>query len=483
MQTTSPLANGTILDRRYKILRELGRGGFGRTYLAEDTRRYNERCVLKEFAPLVTSSSELQKAQELFKREAATLYTLNHPQIPRFRELLPVSVAGGESLFLVQDYIEGESYWQILNSRLKQGRVFSEEEVIQLLLQILPVLEYIHSQNVIHRDISPDNIIQRNSDKLPILIDFGSVKQEAVNAISQVTGKPFATVVGKEGYAPEEQIRLGKVYPASDLYSLAVTVLVLLTGKEPKNLYDVANGVWRWKQEVKVSPTLEAVLDKMLAHRVRERYSGASEVLQALQLSVTKNSSYASYAFTQMATQIVAPGWHKVTTAVSQIATRVASGKGKSKHQSSLSLSAYNFAHWRALAQGMSVVIVPALVILAVIKSNLFSLLPDVSLPSLPEISLPLPNISLPPLPFPSNPVSSHPSTSNQSEEERRIKIRLLIKELKLDEGKFYQQVDELFYAQHPELNRRSLTNKSEDAQLREEWYDIAESLLEQQQY
>lgn len=479
MHTTSPLANGTILDRRYKILRELGRGGFGRTYLAEDIRRYNERCILKEFAPLVTSSSELQKARELFEREAATLYTLNHPQIPRFRELLPVSVAGGESLFLVQDYIEGESYWQILNSRLKQGRVFSESEVIQLLLQILPVLQYIHSQNVIHRDISPDNIIQRSYDKLPILIDFGSVKQVAVNAISQVTGKSFGTVVGKDGYIPEEQIRLGMVYPASDLYSLAVTVLVLLTGKAPKNLYDVANGVWRWKQEVKVSPKLEAVLDKMLAYRVRERYQEAREVLQVLQPSVTQNS----YAFTQMATQIVAPGWHKITNAVSQIATRIASG-GKSKPPKPQSSPSQpdNLLYWRALAQGMSVVIVPALVILAVIKSNLFSLLPNISLPSPPEISLPLPNISLPSIPFPSNPVSSHPSNSNQSEKERRIKIRQRIKDLKLDEGNFYQQVDELFYAQHPELNRRSLTNNSEDAELREKWYDIAESLLEQQQ-
>ncbi len=482
MHATSPLPNGTILDNRYKILRELGRGGFGRTYLAEDTRRYNERCVLKEFAPQVTSSSELQKARELFEREAGTLYTLQHPQIPRFRELLPVSVGGEDSLFLVQDYVEGESYWQILNSRLKQGRVFSEAEVTQLLLQLLPVLQYIHSQNAIHRDISPDNLIQRSSDKLPVLIDFGSVKQVAANAILQITGKPFGTAVGKDGYAPDEQMRLGKAYPSSDLYALAVTVLVLLTGKEPKNLYDIANGVWRWKPEVKVSPTLEAVLDKMLAHRVRDRYQSAREVLQVLQPAGTQHSS----PVTQTATQIVAPGGNKrtpvlnrVTTAVSQIATRVASGKGKSRHQSAPS-QPDNLAHWRSIAKGMSVVLVPALVLLAVMKSNLFSLLPKISLPSPPEISLP--SISLPPIPLPSLPISSQPSTPSKSEEERQIKIYQRVKALKLNEGSFYRQVDELFYAQHPELNGRSLSNKSEDADLRKKWYDIAERLLEQQQ-
>ncbi|HBL11317.1 MAG TPA: serine/threonine protein kinase, partial [Cyanobacteria bacterium UBA11162] len=245
MSKSSAIAVGSILEKRYRIVRELGQGGFGRTYLAEDINRYNEKCLLKEFAPQVLSVSDLRKAQELFEREAGMLYKLQHPQIPRFRELIWVNVGIKDSLFLVQDYIEGQTYWDIL----KSGKQFSEAEVIELMLLILPVLEYIHSQNLLHRDISPDNLIQRNSDKLPFLIDFGCVKQLATNALSQCTGLP-GTAVGKHGYAPEEQMTQGKVSPSSDLYALAVTALVLLTGEEPQELYNSFKGTWCWKQKV-----------------------------------------------------------------------------------------------------------------------------------------------------------------------------------------------------------------------------------------
>ncbi|MBO1352182.1 MAG: hypothetical protein EBE86_034670 [Hormoscilla sp. GUM202] len=82
-----PIAKGTIIENRYKVVRKLGQGGFGRTYLVEDMNRYKERCVIKEFAPQLKSSTELQKAERLFKREASMLYKLAHPQITRFREL------------------------------------------------------------------------------------------------------------------------------------------------------------------------------------------------------------------------------------------------------------------------------------------------------------------------------------------------------------------------------------------------------------
>ncbi|HBB32067.1 MAG TPA: serine/threonine protein kinase, partial [Cyanobacteria bacterium UBA9273] len=192
MSKSSSVAVGSIVENRYRILRELGRGGFGRSYLAEDTHEHNYPCVLKEFAPQVQNKNDLQKAQELFEREAGMLCNLQHPQIPRFQKMMWVRLGDRDALFLVQDYIEGPTYWELLQS---QGK-FSEAEVTQLLLQLLPVLEYIHSRNVIHRDISPDNLIQRTYDKLPFLIDFGCVKQIAANALSQLTGQA-GTVVGK----------------------------------------------------------------------------------------------------------------------------------------------------------------------------------------------------------------------------------------------------------------------------------------------
>ncbi|HEY9302644.1 MAG TPA: serine/threonine-protein kinase, partial [Phormidium sp.] len=273
MSNSSRLTVGSKLENRYEIVRELGQGGFGRTYLARDINRYQEACVLKEFAPQIQGAKELQKAEELFEREASVLYKLQHSQIPNFRELLRLQLNGKQSIFLIQDYIEGESYAQLL----MQG-CFSEAEVVELLRQILPVLEYIHSQGVVHRDISPENLMQRGADKIPVLIDFGGVKQAATTAVSKATGQPLVTLLGKEGYAPPEQIRQGKAFPSSDLYALAATILVLLSGKQPKELYDSSKAVWCWRQQISVSPELGRILDKMLAYRASDRYQSAKEI-------------------------------------------------------------------------------------------------------------------------------------------------------------------------------------------------------------
>ncbi len=247
--------------------------GFGRTYLAEDINRFRELCVLKEFSPQVQTAYVLKKAEELFQREATVLYKLQHPQIPRFRELFRSNFDGKEYLFLVQDYVEGQTYSSLLDERLQKGLRFTESEVIQLLLQILPVLEYIHSLGVIHRDISPDNLMLRKTphtspyqgrteEGLPVLIDFGGVKQVAAVVVSQYyqpdTGAvtPPATLLGKFGYAPPEQMQTGLVEPHSDLYALAATALVLLTGKQPSELIDDYTLAWQWRREISLSPTL-----------------------------------------------------------------------------------------------------------------------------------------------------------------------------------------------------------------------------------
>lgn len=280
----SELTPGTSVDRRYLIQCTLGRGGFGRTYLAADERRFNELCVLKEFVP--NSQADVvvaQKLHELFQREAAILHQLDHPQIPKF-------FAGFEEngrLFIAQEYIDGKTYWRLLQERQRRGQAFSQPEMIKWLWDLLKVLDYLHQKNIVHRDISPDNIMLPRGGRTPVLIDFGVVKQTLPHLRANPAdpdGLIQASVaVGKFGYAPYEQIRVGQCSPRSDLYALAVTAVVLLTGKPPNLLMDAKSLEWQWQRQVQIDPHLVQILNIMMADRPQDRFGSATEVLQELQ--------------------------------------------------------------------------------------------------------------------------------------------------------------------------------------------------------
>ncbi|MEH1930383.1 serine/threonine-protein kinase [Nostoc sp.] len=273
-----PITVGTVLQNRYRIIQILGQGGFGRTYLAEDQRRFNELCAIKELISTATSTLAWERAQELFHREAAILYQIEHPQVPKFRERFEQ----GQGLFLVEDYVAGQTYRTLRAERQAVGQTFTEAEVLQLIELLLPVLEHIHSRGIIHRDISPENIILRDSDAKPVLIDFGVVKELATRLRSPESAMPEITV-GKLGYSPSEQMQTGGAYPSSDLYALAVTAIVLLTGKEPRELFDENQLTWNWQRWVKVNPRFALVLNRMLNHLPSDRYQSAANVSQALQ--------------------------------------------------------------------------------------------------------------------------------------------------------------------------------------------------------
>ncbi|MGB3298202.1 MAG: serine/threonine-protein kinase [Phormidesmis sp.] len=287
MQPAIPI--GTVLQNHYHVVRLLGQGGFGRTYLAEDQGRFNERCAIKEFVPIQGEDKFSDKATQLFQREASVLYQIEHPQIPKFRATFEEE----ERLFLVQDYVEGPTYHEVLRQRQQQGRAFTETEVRQFLQQILPVLAHIHAKGIIHRDVSPDNIILRQQDNLPVLIDFGVVK-EVVTRMQLDGVVSHATTVGKAGYAPAEQMQTGRAYPSSDLYALAVTAIVLLTGKEPQMLFDDVSAAWTWQQWVSVEAQLAAVLNKALSFRPGDRFQSVSEMAQALRSTNRGASNLAS---------------------------------------------------------------------------------------------------------------------------------------------------------------------------------------------
>ncbi|NJR74597.1 MAG: protein kinase [Scytonema sp. CRU_2_7] len=274
---------GTCLRERYIIQKQLGQGGFGRTYLAEDTGRFREKFVIKEFMPAMRSTAALKKAEELFQREAAILYQLEHPQIPRFWEIFEQE----DRVFLVVNYIDGLTYKELLKKRLQQGQCFSEIEILEFFQSLLPVLSYLHHRGVIHRDISLDNIILRTEDRLPVLIDLGGVKLVAIDVNTQLrTGQNPTNVsftcLGKVGYAPDEQLQFGLVAPQSDLYALAVSALVLMTGKNPQQLLNQHTLQWRWEEELKLSPLLTRTLNQMLAPKPANRFQSADEVLQVL---------------------------------------------------------------------------------------------------------------------------------------------------------------------------------------------------------
>lgn len=278
---------GTIIDNRYIIQKILGQGGLGRTYLAFDTHRFNEPCVLKEFAPLGSGQYDLEKSRDLFKREAKILHQISHPQIPKFLACFE----GQGRLFLVQEYVKGKTFSALLKQRQRQGMTFSEEEVMEWLLNLLPILEYIHKRGIIHRDISPDNIMQPDGEELPVLIDFGVGKLTNASYSGEDSGtRPSynsfvgkMSFVGKIGYAPREQISMGRCSPSSDLYSLGVTALVLLTGREPTLLLDQYSLEWQWHNYARVSQPMGHILDKMIEDRPVKRYQSARDVLLHLQ--------------------------------------------------------------------------------------------------------------------------------------------------------------------------------------------------------
>jgi serine/threonine protein kinase len=476
MSDSSPLPVGTILENNYKIISELGQGGFARTYLAANLRRFNENCVLKQFAPQVNAN--LAKATELFEREANVMYNLSHEQIPRFREQFKVRTNVGEYLFIVQDFVDGDNYWEMIDRR---GKLFSEKEACEFLQDILPVLEYIHSLDVIHRDISPDNIICRKSDGKPVLIDFGAVR-EAAAMYSQAT----ATVIGKFGFAPEEQMRRGQVTPSSDLYALAATTLTLLTGEQPDKLYNTQLATWDWDRKIKLSGAMNKVLNKMLAYRPNNRYPSAAAVLAALPNTKHLNKQSAPTQMgakarpnllSRLQTMVVAPRQTRMkTTQPPTTAEWKKPAASTAKRMVMLFLiiwgasTGWNWGQskWREVTTAFN-------------PNKLFNdAVAQLPLKSMTD-SLPKSWDSVKPV-IDSvtgvvNGVLPTNAVDDQKVLEKRVSVQKRLRESGRSMEKFYKKVDRAFYNKHPELNKREL--KPTDKNLRYEWWSMAEQMLD----
>jgi serine/threonine protein kinase len=466
MIESSLLTPGNVLGNRYEIVRELGRGGFGRSYLAIDRNKFGEKCVLKEFAPQVRGAAELIKAKELFEREAGVLYKLQHSQIPAFRELLRVNAGANESLLLVQDYIEGETYLHRLNQRLRQQQVFSEGEVVELFHDLLPILDYIHKLGVIHRDISPDNIIYRDRDKLPVLIDFGGVKEIATTVVAQCSNAKISTRIGKQGYAPDEQMIRGHVSPPSDLYALAATALTLLTGKEAATIYNPVDATWDWRKYVNLSPEFGAIIDRLLQYNPQHRYQSVAEVLTVL--PARHNYPAANFSAPFSSTNST-PITH--ASQISQLKTLEVSPREKSASSTvQTELPTRDPDEWKQPAwqvgKVMSGIFAACLLISGSVKwlqtINPLKLVNDKINTTTTGIATSIPN-----------PFKPQPSV-----QQRQQDLSKKLKELNIPAKIFYRQVDREFYKKHPELKGRSLTATDQDNKLRQEWQDLAITLL-----
>lgn len=273
-----------LLRGRYRVERAIGQGGFGKTYLATDEDRLKARCVIKQFSPQLQGTKSLEKAVQLFEQEAIRLHELGeHPQIPT----LLAYFEHDKRLYLVQQFIEGPT---LLQEMMQQG-AFGEQKIREVLAGILPILKFVHDHQVIHRDITPTNIIRRKLDNRLVLIDFGVAK-----LLSAETATKPGTRIGTEGYAPMEQIRSGKAYPASDLYSLAATCIYLLTQVSPEDLYDPMAGQWIWRQRLQsrggqISEPIARILDRMLKDLVSERYQSADAVMRDLRAVFARPAS------------------------------------------------------------------------------------------------------------------------------------------------------------------------------------------------
>ena len=267
---------GLRVGDRYRPLVAIGQGGFGRTFLARDEHAPGEHhCVIKQLFWRNNPPLASVELEQRFYQEAQRLQTLGgHPQIPQLLDY--GQDANGH--YLVQTFVAGSTLEQLLQ---RQGS-FGEAEIRHLLHQLLPVLQFIHEAQLIHRDIKPANIIRDAATHRYVLVDFGASK-----LLSSETLKNTGTVIGSAGYVSPEQA-VGKAVFASDLYSLGITCIHLMTGQHPFDLYSLGEDRWVWRAYVanSISPQLTHILDRLISRPLRQRYQSADQVLTDLQAPV-----------------------------------------------------------------------------------------------------------------------------------------------------------------------------------------------------
>ncbi len=272
---------GKLLQGRYEIVQSLSSGVFGQTYIAIDVDYpHNPKCVVKQIKVSSAESGYLEMLRSLFLTETQTLKLLgSHHQIPEFIACFEEN----ERFYLVQEWIEGHTLTAELPINQQWGCLWSESEVVEFLIDVLGILEFVHSQGIIHCDIKPENLIRRNDEALRklVLIDFGSIQSIdfGIGAELPIYRIPVTSL----GYIPPEQF-IGQTQPNSDIYALGMIAIQALTGLEPLQLKvdPYTNEIFWRSQNTPVNDYLAAVLSQMIRYDYQDRFQSAGEVLRVL---------------------------------------------------------------------------------------------------------------------------------------------------------------------------------------------------------
>jgi serine/threonine protein kinase len=264
-----------LVGGRYETIRELGRGGLGKTYLAEDTyRRNSPKCVVKKIKPQSSSPVVLQTARDKFEAEVQMLYQLGtHAQIPR---LLAHLEQNGE-FYIVQELIDGHD----LRQAFTLGDRWEEKKVIALLQEVLEILAFVHEHQAVHQDINPQSLIRRWQDKKLGLIDFGGIKSIRHLMVNDQGETILIQAIGTPGYMPPEQAA-GQPQPASDIYAVGMMAIQALTGYFPNQLPRSETQEIEWHDQSQATLGMSAIVDHMTQIDPRHRYQSATEALAAL---------------------------------------------------------------------------------------------------------------------------------------------------------------------------------------------------------
>jgi serine/threonine-protein kinase len=456
---------GEILDHRYRILKKIAENHSHQVFLGEDTHRFNEYCVIKTsiISPQTDNIPNVQESQ--------LLYHLNHSQIPQFKAFFAHKAPEQQISCLVEEYIDGTSYREQLLLRQQNNQSFSETEIIELFDKILPVLSYIHQQNLIHCQITPDNLILRFADQQPVLLNFAQAKPlndklTPFGALtdSQAETHPVTTILyqlGKVGYAPREQIEEGIVTPNSDLYSLGVTGLVLLTGKDPSELIHPKTLVWDWKSLNCLSPHLMGILTRMLAQEPSDRFPDALEVLSALQQSPSSFSTEETDVTSSVSPNppVTSPSLldsETMTSTSPPIRNPLFGCFGKIFLVLAVILGSGGLGWWGAKAW---------------LNQKLFP--EEIFTSEQPKI-LTFPS----PVTVPASPTLETPGISSD-EVKRRQALRARRVNLGIDQKYFIALVDQYFFVKYPERVGKNFSNSPQDAEWRKLWDEIAAKFLD----
>ncbi|WP_017303219.1 serine/threonine protein kinase [Spirulina subsalsa] len=474
---------GEILGERYRVLQGLGKGRWGMTYLAEEIPVSQDRCVIQVFTFPIPAPEQRSDFQHQITQEAELLKKLDHPQIAKFRDWFISETADHWVLYWVSDYVSGQSLRLLQQGRWVQQRGFEKREIVQLLSQLLPVLHYLHYHGVIHRNLSPNHILIRQRDSLPVLVDLGGIQQIIANQRA-LSDPPSVVMVGQVGYAPPEQFQKGIIFTYSDLYALAAVLLVLLTGQPPEVLLNPETGNWEWQQFTRFTPKLQGIFTKMLAKRPGDRFQNAYDVMQMLQDQPTPP-----------------PPPRRGESGEGKRDKSKESGQKSSTRHSSASLSPQQNSRllkrsgMRLLTVLSQFVLVLGFVVAAgaigwwfgnywltyqlVSEREILPELddsPPVSPPPLEEDWTPE-NLSFP---LTDDPEPDPDESLPLLEQERKLALRQRRLNLTIDYEFFQQLVQQQFLAQYPERRGRRLSNRPEDMVWRDRWDETATQVLDQ---